>query len=211
MVILYGGKVRAAGTCDELLSSRTRSVIETESLDDATIAEIRAVLDRHAKRLGAVHPARERLEDLFVSLVERARAERAETSGAQHGGTTASFLRAETADGERLIDTLVAAAAEEPEPETDADRPMDVERPAAAAAAAEPQRESVIDELVAGETEQEPAGVEPSGGEQRPIPDTGEPDDDIISSLISGDAGDAQDDDERGRGSPGGKGGGGDR
>jgi outer membrane biosynthesis protein TonB len=44
-----------------------------------------------------------------VKIVEDARKERAETSGAQAGGPTAAFLRGEESDGERLIGDLVAA------------------------------------------------------------------------------------------------------
>ncbi|MDX2114219.1 MAG: ABC transporter ATP-binding protein, partial [Planctomycetota bacterium] len=82
MVILYGGKIRAQGTCADLLESRERSVIETDTLDEATIAEIRSVLERRSVRMAGVSRPRQRLEDLFVSIVERARADQVATSGA---------------------------------------------------------------------------------------------------------------------------------
>ncbi|MGQ0626677.1 MAG: ABC transporter ATP-binding protein [Phycisphaerales bacterium] len=113
MVILYGGKVQREGTCETLLSASHGSVIETEDLDDATIAEIDAVIRRRsggASAINRVRRPRQRLEDLFVDIVEEARAKRIETSGAQHGGQTAAFLRAD-AQGEALIDALMRAEA----------------------------------------------------------------------------------------------------
>lgn len=40
----------------------------------------------------SIHSPRQRLEDLFIQIVEAARTEQASTSGAQQGGATASFL-----------------------------------------------------------------------------------------------------------------------
>ena len=111
MVILYGGKIRAEGTCAELLETRERSILETDSLDDATLSEIRAVLERRSRRLASVSRPRQRLEDLFIGIVERARADHVATSGAQSGGQTASFLRGEPGEqrGTELIERLVTA------------------------------------------------------------------------------------------------------
>jgi ABC-2 type transport system ATP-binding protein len=120
MVILYGGRIRAEGTCDSLLTSQDRAILETEPLDDATISEIdRLIRDRTggAANILRVFKPRQKLEDLFLSIVEQARAERLETSGAQQGGETAAFLRGEEEQGEALISRLVAAADEhEPAP-----------------------------------------------------------------------------------------------
>lgn len=116
MVILYGGRIQAEGTCDELLTSRTRMSLETDTLDDDTIEAIdRLIRDRSGDRhsLRGVGHTRQRLEELFLEIVERARAAQVSTSGATAGGATAGFLRAEAAQGEALIDRLVAG---EPEP-----------------------------------------------------------------------------------------------
>lgn len=113
MVILYGGKIREEGTCDSLLTTRDKSIIETDPLDDATIAAIdRLIRERTggANSITRVAKPRQRLEDLFVSIVERARAEKIATSGAQHGGQTAAFLRGDAPEqGESLISRLVEA------------------------------------------------------------------------------------------------------
>ncbi|MCA9278551.1 MAG: ABC transporter ATP-binding protein [Phycisphaeraceae bacterium] len=120
MVILYGGRIRATGTCDELLEATNRTTIETDALDDATIAQvdelIRARTGGNSGLLRVAHP-RQRLEELFLDIVERARAERLETSGATAGGITAAFLSASEAaqiEGDQLIDTLMAEKTPEP-------------------------------------------------------------------------------------------------
>lgn len=114
-VILYGGRIQREGTCDELLESRDRTVIETEALDDATIAEIDRLIRQRTGGLKAIarvsHP-RQKLEELFIEIVEKARAANVETAGAQQGGQTASFLRGSEADapeGEALVASLLAA------------------------------------------------------------------------------------------------------
>lgn len=129
MVILYGGKIREQGTCDDLLTAKEKSVIETDALDDDTVAEIRGVLERRSHTVERITAPRQRLEDLFIDIVERARAERAATSGADNAGGTAAFLRGdqrdETDSGEHLIESLVAGdQTNEPataEPPTEAD------------------------------------------------------------------------------------------
>lgn len=112
MVILYGGKVREEGTCESLLTASDRTVIETEALDEGTIARIdeviRAATGGRAS-IARVSKPRQRLEDKFVAIVEAAAAARAATSGAGHGGQTAGFLRAEEgAEGEELLRSLSA-------------------------------------------------------------------------------------------------------
>jgi len=109
MVILYGGKTRAEGTCADLLESQSRTSIETDTLDEDTVSEIDKVI---RKRTGGailkVTRPRQTLEALFLDIVEKARAERIETSGIQHGGQTASFLKGDEG-GDALIDRLVKA------------------------------------------------------------------------------------------------------
>ncbi len=110
MVILYGGKIQREGTCESLLSLASGSVIETEQLDEATIAEIDAVIRRRsggASAIVKVTRPRQKLEDLFIEIVEQARAEKIETSGAQQGGATAAFLRGNEVEGAALIDNLL--------------------------------------------------------------------------------------------------------
>jgi len=118
MVILYGGKVQAEGTCDQLLEVQDRTVIEADTLDDETVSRIDQIIrDRShgSQAILRVARPRQKLEELFVNIVERARAAKVETYGAQHGGETAPFLKGQEAPaGEQLISSLISAGREEP-------------------------------------------------------------------------------------------------
>lgn len=125
MVILYGGQKREEGTCDSLLEKQERVTIEAEPLDEATIAEIDAVIRRRTggqKSILNVSRPRQKLEELFLAIVEKAKTQ-VQTSGATSGGQTAAFLRAEPEAGEAVIAKLVNTA-DEP-----AIRPAVVEAP----------------------------------------------------------------------------------
>jgi len=114
MAILYGGKIRDEGTCENLLSSKERTLIEADELDDATVAEIDEVIRRRSggeKAIRTVSAPRQKLEELFLGIVEKAQVEKASTSGAMQGGSTAAFLRGDEEaheEGEALIDSLLA-------------------------------------------------------------------------------------------------------
>src|SRR4051812_42967800 len=115
MVVLYGGKIRAQGTADQLLSDTQHTLIQTPRLQPETISRIERVLEEsEGVAIEKVHAPRQRLEQLFLEIVEKARQEQVATSGATHGGQTAAFLRAEDADGEELIDSLLRE--EQPQP-----------------------------------------------------------------------------------------------
>ncbi len=172
MVILYGGKIRSEGTCDDLLEARERSIIETDRLDDETLAEIQQVLARRNHDPAIVSHPRQKLEELFVGIVESAQADRLSTSGASSGGATADFLKGDEAEGESLIDSLVSAPAGGDRPAQTAPRPQ------------APREEDVIEGLLDEE------GDEPAGRPDEPAPahDDG-PDDDLIADLLGDDDG----------------------
>jgi ABC-2 type transport system ATP-binding protein len=93
VAIMFGGRVHAEGTCDELLVQEESTTIHTDSLPAGVVDEIRGLLARHGiSHVDVEHPRR-RMESLFLEIVERARAEGAETSGARSGGRVAEFLR----------------------------------------------------------------------------------------------------------------------
>ncbi|MCB9841545.1 MAG: ATP-binding cassette domain-containing protein [Phycisphaeraceae bacterium] len=187
MVILYGGKIRAEGTCEQLLESPSRTTIETEALDDDTIAEIdRIIRERsHGSQsvLGVSRP-RQKLEELFLDIVARAKAEAAPTSGASSDGRTAAFLMGKPGEGADLISSLTS----------DAEDFTDVEPMREAAkderASEEGAREEVISALMQASRpredaepgpQPEPASPEPPATSEReapaPLPpiDRGEP------------------------------------
>jgi ABC-2 type transport system ATP-binding protein len=202
LVILYGGQKRAEGTCDDLLVAKGKTSIESDALDDSTIDEIDRVIRSRSdgsKSVLRVSKPRQSLEDLFLDIVNRARAEQVATSGATAGGQTASFLKGDEEQGEGLIDRLVSAPTLQ---EAERERAQaEVER---AGATSEPA-EDVIGNLVRDES---PAEATRDGGheparESRPgqsTPPAMQPDMDrsVIDSLLGG-----NDADENGNG-PGG-------
>jgi ABC-2 type transport system ATP-binding protein len=196
MVILYGGKIRQEGTCDQLLTAHSRSLIETEALDEATIDDIRAVLRKHHKQVERVSAPRQKLEDLFIDIVKSAQAERLATSGATHAGATAAFLVEGSPQGRDLIESLTRRAAEPPVPP--AERPMATE----SREPEEPHAPAIIDQLIAGpESFASPPETPPERRDkpEAPPPSEDEVDDSIIDSLLRG----SSDDDDQDARRPG--------
>ncbi|MDP6890945.1 MAG: ABC transporter ATP-binding protein [Phycisphaerales bacterium] len=106
MVMLYGGRIRAEGTVDGLLQDTEHTVIRTGRLNQKAIDRIEEVLQASGIAIEQVESPRQRLEDLFLEIVEKARLERIATSGATEGGHTADFLREEKEDAVDLVDRL---------------------------------------------------------------------------------------------------------
>lgn len=207
MVILYGGKIRREGPREELLAQRDTTSLIADELDDETIAKIDALIRERSggeQSLRSVSRPHQKLEELFLDIVEQAKREQAATSGAMAGGATASFLRADDEEsgpsGDDLIDSLVNARAE---PQAD-------EHPASVEGEAESQTgeaDEVLASLLEPEPQPEPATPDqpaahaPTQSHPEPAP-TGSVDDDVISSLLD-DAGESEraDDEPRGDGS----------
>ena len=219
MVILYGGRVRGEGTCDALLSAHDRTIVETDDLDEGTLAEIDRVIRERTHGEGSVRRVskpRQRLEELFLDIVARAQAERVSTSGADNAGATASFLRADEERGEAVIDRLLEEEALEPASVEEAEARVHPD-----GTHAEPEETAREDDetIAALLGESEPAGPgseadehppstldHPESGDEprRPAPDRPpqDVDEDVIGSLIEGGErdDDAADDVERGGG-----------
>ena len=129
VTILYGGRKRAEGTVDELLTVDGTNVIETEELSEATLAKVERLIEsEEGKAIRRVDRPRQKLETLFLNIVHAAQSEGAATSGARSGGRVAEFLARdahlpEEVDGGALIDQLVAsetAVAQDLSPDTPA-------------------------------------------------------------------------------------------
>jgi hypothetical protein len=193
--------VREEGTCDSLLTTRDRAIIETDTLDDSTIAAIdRLIRERTggASSILRVAKPRQKLEDLFIAIVERARAEKISTSGAQHGGQTAAFLRGEGEDqGESLIDRLVEAG-EYSEP-----APVAREAEAPIPARADEPDVDVLNELLAQAYPEQPqAPAAPAAPAPVMQPGSGVSEDvdlGVIGSLLDDDAGGTPGSEPRGK------------
>ncbi len=108
--ILYGGQQRAAGDIRELLGRQDRTQITTERLSESTIQKIRELLTRvEAKQILSVSTPSDRLENLFLRIVDEAQQANIDTSGARAAGAIPEFLSKE-GEGDALIETLVSAA-----------------------------------------------------------------------------------------------------
>jgi ABC-2 type transport system ATP-binding protein len=194
MVMLYGGKIRAQGTAEELLADTDHTVIHTPRLRPETISHIEQLIEaEEGKAIERVQAPRQRLEQLFLDIVEEARQEQVATSGAVHGGETAAFLRAEPSEGEALIESLL----EERQPEMRA-RAVPVEPSEGAAETAPPPTDEVLAELLHEDSEEPKAEAVPA----RPAAPPQAPQDvdrSVIDSLLS----DEDEGEEEGRQSDG--------
>jgi len=176
--ILYGGRERALGTIDELLSREGRTQITTDLLDQKTLEEVERVLSNSGRELREVAVPRDKLESLFLRIVAEAQEQRLSTGGALAGGQVAEFLRRGPHDEARqVIESLVSAGAqgEPPIPESETPEP---EPPKVA--------EHVIEDLVQGEKPDEPTAGEEPGKEPPREP---EPDRTVIDELMGQDEG----------------------
>ena len=199
MAILYGGQKRDEGNTQSLLESTTRTTIETDALDDETIAEIERIVRERSggeKAILSVSHPKQKLEEKFLDIVRQAKADKIETSGATDGGPTASFLRAEEEaekDAESLISDLVSST-DDRQPEANIpsqDTPDEGAQP----------REDVLGELLRKEDPPEEPSAEEPASEAPDGDDAGEPkredasevDLGVIGSLIDNDRSEERD------------------
>ena len=157
-LIMYGGKVRARGALDNLLTVEDRTRIEAPKLEPEVAARVMSILnDAAGPDEATLTNPRRNLEEFFLDVVRQARAESDEvTSGAVEGGKLASHLATpETAAVEEegpsqevLQQLSEAATPEEPtaapvddaKPEPDKPEVTDVDKLANLAAPEEPAK-----------------------------------------------------------------------
>ena len=171
MVMLYGGMIRVEGTVDDLLEDTNRTGIQVPRLKPGTIQRIEQVLqEEEGVAIERVSQPRQRLEDLFLDIVETARREQVETSGVTDTGHTAEFLRVQ--EGDDLIDTLVSEA--------------DVVEPARAHEVVEEPESSEADDMLESLVDVAPEPVS-KATEVTSVPDTPEDvDQSMIDDLLGG-------------------------
>ncbi|MBR2904800.1 MAG: ABC transporter ATP-binding protein [Lentisphaeria bacterium] len=119
VVILYGGRIRAEGTLNELLTIQSTNRITTPNLPPAAMEKLLEVLRSNLKdeEIKIDHP-RMSLEEFFLDVVNKAQAESAETYGARAGGQIADYLSSGSEDanapsGQQLLDQLSGKVKEE--------------------------------------------------------------------------------------------------
>lgn len=111
VAIMYGGQIHTAGTVDELLEKSHTTSIQTQQLDEQTLEELDAVLEKHGQHIERVEHPRQRLEQLFLDIVADAKSKGRETSGAGSGGKIAAFLEADSeSEADRMLEGLMQTA-----------------------------------------------------------------------------------------------------
>lgn len=106
VIILYGGRIRAEGTLDTLLTIDKKTTITTPELNAAETAKLLEILRRDLKSddIKVDHPHMT-LEDFFLDVVKRAKTDSVETFGARSGGQIADYLT-EGVKGNELLSDL---------------------------------------------------------------------------------------------------------
>ena len=111
VIILYGGKVRAEGALDNLLTVNNETRIMTPELPKAAMDQLlsilRANLDGDEFRID--HPRRT-LEEFFLDVIATAKRESVETSGVVSGGKIADYL-VDNSDKNAVLENLLATPA----------------------------------------------------------------------------------------------------
>ncbi len=189
--VLYGGQQRALGDIDELLAQQDRTQIVTSRLDEATLDRVRAVLTEASQEIQEITTPHDKLETLFLKIVQEAQDKHLATSGVRAGGPVPEFLRTgeDVVDGRGVIEQLVASG-QPPE------APAAPAQPPPPPAAPVPARD-VLDELIV--TSQAPEPIQPA--DQAPDEPAAPADDDrrqsqtdrsVIDDLLADD-GDGKD------------------
>ncbi len=172
LVIMYGGRIRASGTVGELLTVPDKQSIEVdgEALDAATVERLTAVINESGRQVSEVRHPRQKLENVFMDVIELANRGGETTTGAAVGGDMAGFLT--NGDGDDLLRSLAATPTKpevvtpEPVPEAAAADEGELERlrdePVSAApepvAPAQPQKDDDFLSDLAGPKETDEAG-----------------------------------------------------
>src|SRR4051812_4348709 len=94
VVIYYGGKIQAMGTLKELLATPDQVRITAPILPRPTIEKVLEVIRKDVAEDNIhIDTPTQNLENYFLGVVERAKQNSAETSGATSGARVAAYLR----------------------------------------------------------------------------------------------------------------------
>ena len=111
VIILYGGRIRAEGNLNELLTVSDAQRITTPALEAPVMEKLLALLreNLHGEEFKVDRPRRT-LEEFFLDVIAKARAESVETAGVAGGGRIAEYL----AKGDESSAVLASLVGEEP-------------------------------------------------------------------------------------------------
>lgn len=120
VVIYYGGKIQAQGTLKELLATPDAVRITTPTLSRETMERVLEIIRRDVNDDKVrVDTPTQNLENYFLAVVEKARAQSTETSGALGGVKVAAYLKGDqeaTAAPDKILERFTAPAAAKEEP-----------------------------------------------------------------------------------------------
>ena len=106
VVVLYGGKIRAEGELDSLLSITGQTRITTPSLSDSTMNKVLELLaeefDHNNISIDKPHMS---LEEFFLNVINKAKKDHIETDGVDSSGEIADYLA--NGNGKDILDKLV--------------------------------------------------------------------------------------------------------
>ena len=109
VIILYGGKIRAEGALDELLTVSDKTRILTPQLPKNTMDKVLELLRENldGEEFKIDHPRRT-LEEFFLDVISQARSESVETAGVAGGSGIAEYLTgADPDDKNAVLDSLL--------------------------------------------------------------------------------------------------------
>jgi ABC-2 type transport system ATP-binding protein len=155
VVILYGGRVQAMGTLKELLAKPDAVRITMPPLPRDTMQRVLDIV-RHdvVEDKIQIDTPTQNLESYFLDVVQKAKQNAAETSGALSGGQVAAYLRGEAEakpTTEKFLERLtlptaaqevVSLKAATPEPAVDTAKLASLAKPAAPAVPSQPAPEA---------------------------------------------------------------------
>lgn len=170
VAIMYGGKMQATGSVDDLLQRRDITEISARQLDDATVEKVRQIIEQSGSSVLGVHHPTDRLEALFLRIVSQAQRDKLQTSGAESSRGVSQFLGGSGSQPDTIVETLVEAGRRRQEPAAT--------QPSAPAPAPEVRTE-VLKKL---KPQQEPS-KKPVGPVESPIPQR-EPDKAVLDRLL---------------------------
>jgi ABC-2 type transport system ATP-binding protein len=111
--ILYGGRMQLEGTVRELLQDKDEMQLRTGKLSDRAVEQIERIVSKEGGKLNIENPM-EKLESFFIKIVEKARQEKQQTSGAEVGTGISGFLaEKEVVRSENILDELVSVNMQE--------------------------------------------------------------------------------------------------
>ena len=183
LAIMYGGKLRTEGRTADLLTDPERQTLEIErlvSLDEpGAVDQIEQAIARGERHVLTAKPAKRRMDELFLDVIEKANKAGDATTGAALGGAVADFL-ADEQTGDVVLDDLTKPDAA-PRPVEPTPAPTADETPTA-----RPPVDEEPDAAVLEQVSPTPAPPPPPAEPARPLPEQ-DADDDLLGSLVDGD------------------------